>query len=185
VSLKSILKKWILRISAVILPVSIVFVAVSVTLLMLGDFRLPSVSVPAVCFVSAALIWYAAFQMQNRARFSFAATFLTLTGLFLFLIESRPATLSLRLLWPVVMCLVGISFFVSGIFRYRRFHVVFMAPAITFCALGFVFLLFSTHFIQFAFIPVFLWWFPLLLLPVIGFFIWFVKKHAGDGNAHD
>jgi hypothetical protein len=184
-SLKSFLKKWLLRVSSVVLPVSIVFVAVSLTLLMLGDFRLPPFVLSAVCFASAAFIWFAAFQMLNRARFSFAATFLTLTGVFLLLVDIRSITLSLRLIWPIIMFFVGISFFVAGLFRYRRLHAVFMAPAVVFCALGLVFLLFSTHFLQFSFIPAFLWWFPFLLLPVIAFFIWFVRKHAGDRDAKE
>ena len=94
---KAFLKKCILRVSVPLLPLSIGFLAVGITLLLLGSLSVPRFvfSVPAL--VSGCFLWYAGMYLKNRARFFFAATFLALAGCLLYRHRSRAVALADRM----------------------------------------------------------------------------------------
>jgi hypothetical protein len=183
---KNLLKKWIMRVSAVFLPVSIGLIVVAITLLMLGDLHLPRFCLTILSFAFCALLWYSGVNLGNRARFFFAATFLFLTGILTFVIDIGLVTVSFSAVWPFLMMFVGVSFFVSGAIRYRRLHSMYIAPGLAFLGLGILFLLFSFHLIPLSLSTAVLWGFPVFLLPLgVAFIIWFVRKisHGKDVDA--
>lgn len=184
---KAFLKKCILRVSVPLLPLSIGFLAVGITLLLLGSLSVPRFvfSVPAL--VSGCFLWYAGMYLKNRARFFFAATFLALAGCLLFFIDTGLVQLRLPTAWPLLMLFVGCAFSVSGYLNYRKLHAVYIAPAFVFAGLGFFFLLFTSRVITLSFTAVVIWWFPLLLLPsILSVAIWvFRKGKKGDRESDE
>jgi len=185
VSRKEYLIKIILRISAILLPISLVCFIVAFTFGMLGIFDFPRFSISVFSLFCGIILWYAGILLRDRFRFFFTATLLSLSGLMLLLIDFRVIELTLRGIWPFFMLFIGISFMIAGSLRFHRLHAVYIVPALAFAALGFVFLLFSTSLIPFSLKSLVLWWFPLLILPsIISFFIWLSQKrhHNHDGN---
>ncbi len=179
---RDFLKKWTLRLSVVFLPLSIGFIAVSVTLMTLMDYRPPRFLLPLASVLSGILLWFAGVQVEKRARFFFAATFLLLTGGMFILLDAGLLSIPFPAIWPFLMPFIGISFIVSGYLRYRRVHVVYMAPAVAFSGLGFLFLLFATDVITVSIGSIVLWWFPVLLLPsIISMVIWLVQRKRKNG----
>lgn len=179
-SKKETLKKWILRLSAILLPLSVVFTVVTLTLIMLGELRMPRFSVTILSLVPGIILWYAGILIKNRVRFYFAATFLLLTGVLLFLVDLNLMYISLRSIWPFLMFFISVSFLISGFYRYNKVHAMYIVPAAAFFLLGLVFLLFSTRIITVSLASVALWWFPLFFLPtLLTFILWlFRKKHT-------
>lgn len=174
-----------MRVSAVLLPLSIGLVVVAVTLLMLGDLRLPRFSLTVLSFAFCFLLWYSGVNLGNRARFFFAATFLFLTGSLMLVIDLGVVAVSFPVVWPFLMVFVGVSFFVSGAIRYRRLHAMYIAPGIAFLGFGVLFLLFSFHLIPLSLTSAVLWGFPIFLLPlVITIIIWFVRKGSPGKDAN-
>jgi hypothetical protein len=181
VSLKSVLKKWTLRVSAILLPLSIGLIVVVITLMMLGDLRLPRFVLSCIAFLCGSVMWYAGILLKNRARFFFAATFLVLTGIMMLILDAGFISVSLPVVWPLFMIFVGIAFLVSGVIRYRKLHAMYLTPALAFLGLGILFLLFSTHLIQLSLIRVVLWAFPIVFLPLaVTLIIWFARKGSGN-----
>ena len=183
-SAKDVLKKWILRLSSILLPVSLVVTIVLITLSLLSDFRMPRFSVFPFCFLAGSVLWYTGLHLEKRSRFIFAATFLGLTGLLFAGIDFDLIAIPLPVIWPLLSLFVGISFSVSGYLRYGKPRAGYVVPAVAFAGLGFVFFLFSSDIINLSFIPVFLWWFPLILVPtLVSIIIWLFRKNGGDGDA--
>lgn len=180
---KDFLEKWTLRLSVVLLPLSIGFIAVTVTLITLMDFRPPKYLLPLASIISGVLLWFGGVQVRKRARFFFAATFLCLTGGLFLLLDAGLVSIPFSSIWPFLMLFIGIGFIVSGYLQYRRLHVVYMAPAIAFSALGFLFLLFASDIITVSIRSIVLWWFPILLLPtVISMLIWLFQRKRKNGG---
>lgn len=185
-STKAFLTRCILLVSVPLLPLSVGFVVVGITLSMLGNVAIPRfvISVPAI--LSGLLLMSAGLCLKSRMRFHFAATFLILTGTLLFLIDIRTLNIDLPSIWPILMLFLGISFSVSGYLSSRKLLAVYIAPAIAFAGLGFIFLLFTTHVIRLSFTAVVLWWFPILLVPsVLSFIIWVFRKGRKDQAGDD
>lgn len=185
-STKELLKKLILRLSVVLLPVSTGFTVVAVTLLMLGDLEMIPFTFSVLVLVSGAILLYAAFLLKNHALFFFAATFLLFTGILLVCIDLDILFIPLRLIWPLLMLFIAFSFLVAGFFRYRRLHAMYIAPSVAFTALGLIFLLFTTKIINTSLTAIALWWFPLLFAAFfISVVIWLFRKKNASGNADD
>lgn len=185
-STKALIKRIVLLVSIPLLPVSIGFLAVGITLMMLGSMRIPGFvfSVPTV--LSGLLIGYAGLCLKYRMRFMFAATFLVLSGALLLFLDLFPSGVDLPSIWPVLMLFLGISFLVAGYLNYRSLHAVYVAPAFAFAGLGFFFLLFSTHVIRLSLTAIVLWWFPLLLVPsILVFVVWVFRKGRKDQVDND
>jgi len=181
VGTKAFLKKIILRVSVPLLPLSTGFLAVGITLLLLGNYQIPRYLFSLPALVSGGLLWYAGMFLKNRTRFLFAATFLILAGGLLFFIDIGVVSVSLPVVWPLLMLFVGIAFSVSGYLGSGKLHAVYVAPALVFAGLGFFFLLFTTRVITLSFTAVVLWWFPLLCLPsILSFIIWVFRKGHKD-----
>lgn len=183
-SVKDYATKIVLRISVVLLPISVGFIAVAVTLLMLMNLELPRFTVAIVGIASGALLWVAGVFMRNRVRFFFSATFLFMTGTLFLLMDSGACQFRFPDVWPLLMLFIGLSFIVSGFTRYHRLSAIFMVPSLAFATLGFLFMLFSTRLIPVSFTTVVLWWVPLLLLPAtITFVIWLVRRRGANVEA--
>lgn len=179
---REFLKKWTLRLSVIFLPLSIGFIAVSVTLMTLMDYRPPEFLLPVASILSGIILWFAGEQVKKRARFFFAATFLLLTGCLFILLDAGVLSIPFSAIWPFLMLFIGIGLIVAGYIRYRRVHVVYMAPAIAFSGLGFLFLLFATDIIAVSIGSIVLWWFPVLLLPsIISMVIWLIQRKRKNG----
>ena len=184
-SRKEYLKRIILRISAILLPISLVCFTVAFTFGMLGIFEFPRFSISVFSLLCGIILWYAGILLRDRFRFFFTATLLSLSGLLFLLIDLGFIELTLRGIWPFLMLFIGISFMIGGSLRFRRLHAVYIVPALAFTVLGFLFLLFSTSVIRVPLVSLVLWWFPLLILPsVVSFFVWLSRKKREnhDGN---
>ncbi len=180
-SVKDFVTKIILRVSVVLLPLSVGFIAVAVTLLMLMNLELPRFTVAIVGIVSGSLLWFAGFTVLKRVPFFFSATFLFMTGMLFLLIDLGVCPVRFPAVWPLLMLFIGLAFIVSGFVRFHRLSANFMVPALAFAALGFIFMLFSTHLIPVSFTTVVLWWVPLLLLPaIITFVIWLARRRGAN-----
>lgn len=178
---KAFLKRFVLLVSVPLLPLSIGFLAVGITLFMLGNLPVPRFFFSLPTIVSGIVLLYAGLYLENRIRFFFASIFLFLTGALLFLIDIGTIRVHLPSVWPVLMLFVGISFSAAGFINYRRLLAVYLAPAFVFAGLGFFFLLFTTHVITISFTTVVLWWFPFLLIPsLLSFIIWVFQKGRKD-----
>jgi len=183
VSRKEYLTRIILRISAILLPISLVCFMVAFTFGILGIFVFPRFSISVFSLICGIILWYAGVLLRDRFRFFFTATLLSLSGLLFLLIDLGFIELTLRGIWPFFMLFVGISFMVGGSLRFRRLHAVYIVPALAFAALGFVFLLFSTSLIHVSLVSLVLWWFPLLILPsIVSFFVWLSRKRHEKHN---
>jgi hypothetical protein len=181
VSTKELFKRVVLFVSIPLLPLSIGFLAVGITLMMLGSVRIPGFVFSVPTILSGVLIGYAGLCLKYRMRFMFAATFLILSGALLLYLDFAPSGIDLAAIWPVLMLFLGISFLAAGFLNYRSLHAVYVAPAFAFAALGFFFLLFSTHIITLSLTSIVLWWFPLLLVPsILVFVVWVFRKGRKD-----
>lgn len=157
---------------------------VFMTLTLLSDFRVPRFTVFPLCFPAAGILWYAGLHLEKRSRFIFASSFLNLTGLLFVCIDFALIPVPLPVVWPLLSLFVGISFSVAGYLRYGKPRAGYVVPALAFAGLGFVFFLFSADIITLSFIPVFLWWFPLILVPaLVSIVIWLFRKNGGDVDA--
>lgn len=180
-STKELFKRVVLLVSIPLLPISIGFLAVGITLMMLGSVRIPGFVFSVPTLLSGVLIGYAGLCLKYRMRFMFAATFLVLSGALLLFLEFAPSGIDLPAIWPVLMLFLGISFLAAGFLNYRALHAVYVAPAFVFAVLGFFFLLFSTHVITLSLTAIVLWWFPLILVPsILVFVVWVFKKGRAD-----
>lgn len=177
---KELLKKLVLWFSTILLPVSVGFIVVVVTILLIGDFTVPYLIFYLVSIISGLILWYAGVLLKTRVRFFLASTFLLLTGILLFVIDLHPLYIPLPVIWPLMMLFIALSFMVSGFFCSRKLQAIYIVPAVAFSALGFIFLLFSTKVITISLTSAALWWFPLFLLPsLFAVIIWlFRKKHS-------
>lgn len=185
-STKELLKKWILRLSVVLLPVSTGFTVVAVTFLMLGDLEMIPFTFSVLVLVSGAILMYAALLLKNHALFYFAATFLLLAGILLVCIDLDILFIPLRLIWPLLMLFIAFSFMIAGFFRYRRLHAMYIAPSVAFSALGFIFLLFTTKIINTSLSEIALWWFPLFFgVFFISIVIWLFRKKSTSRDEDD
>ncbi len=185
-STRELLKKWILRLSVVLLPVSTSFTVVAVTFLMLGDLEMIPFTFSLLVLVSGGILLYAAVILKRHTLFFFAATFLVLTGILLICIDLDILVVPLRLIWPLLMLFIAVSFTVAGYFRYRRMKAMYLAPSIAFFALGLVFLLFSTKVINSSLTAITLWWFPLFVASfLISVLIWLFRNKFASRDADD
>lgn len=182
-STKQTIKRWILRVSAIALPLGIGFLVVVLTLLMLTDIHFPRFSVSPFAIACGLLFWYSAPFLRNRLRFSFAASMLTLTGLLFLFLDFGLVKMPVHGVWPFLMLFVGMSFLVSGSLEYRKAHAVYIVPALAFFVLGGVFLLFSTDIIPLSIMSFVFLWFLLLILPtLISVLIWVSRRRRNAGG---
>lgn len=185
-STKELLKKWILRLSVVLLPLSTGFTVVAVTLLMLGDLEMIPFTFSLLVLVSGGMLLYAAVLLKHHVLFFFAATFLLLTGILLVSIDLGIFFIPLRLIWPLLMLFISFSFMVAGFFRYRRPHAMYIAPSVAFSALGVLFLLVSTKVINASLTAIALWWFPLFVATfLISIIIWLFRNKFASRETDD
>ncbi|HHU36084.1 MAG TPA: hypothetical protein GXZ47_02525 [Treponema sp.] len=178
--------KFILRFSAVFLPLSMGFVAVSITLVLLGNYRMHPFTISLVALVSGVFLWISGMIIHKRARFFFAATFLFLTGILLLLLDFNVLDFPARGIWPLLMLFVGTAFTVSGYLHYRKIHAMYIVPSLVFSVLGFVFLLFSTDIITFSLRSLVMWWLPLLFIPsLVSLIVWLIQRKKAVKNGND
>lgn len=176
-STNEVIKRLILRLSVILLPVSVGFIMVSLTLAMLIDLHFPRFSISLFSITCGGILWYSGMVFKKRLRFFFAAILLSLTGLFLLLIDVGLVHLPLPGVWPFLMLFIGISLLISGSVVYRRALAVYVVPAVAFASLGSIFLLFSTDIIPGSITSFVLFWIPFLILPtIISVIIWLTRK---------
>lgn len=181
------LKKWILRLSSVLLPLSVAWAIIGSTLLFVFDLRIPRFSLSAVSIVCGALLWYTGFVLKKNSRFIFSAVCLLLTGCLFLSVDFGLLSSPFNAVWPFFMLFISVAFLVSGLIHYSgKPHAVFVVPAVAFSCLGLLFFLFSTDIIVFSFTKTMLWTFPLFLLPLLVLFIiWLFRKRKNGADPDD
>lgn len=168
----------VLRVSGLILPLSVGVFAVTLTLSLLGSRLLPLYTFLCISLVFGLLLWYAGYILGHKRRFYFAATFLLLTAALLAVMQWGLISLPGRAIWPFLTLFVGISFMVSGHFRFDRIYPSYAVLAVAFTGLGFIFLLFSTDIIPVSLGSAVLWWSPVIFLPlVISVALWMYRRN--------
>jgi len=178
VNRKGLVSQVLLRLSVVVLPSSIGFLAVVITLMTLLNRHLFYMVLPLVSIACGLFLAWSGHYFEDRFRFHFSASFLLLSGFLLLLLDLGLFSIPLPSVWPFLMLFVGLSFMISGMIRYRRAHPMFIVPAFFFFALGFLFLLFSTDIIHVSLVSLALWWLPLLLVPtIVSFLLWLFRRH--------
>ncbi len=182
---RDLIKRYFLRLTAVILPAGTLIVTVLATLMMVFGYRFTPFVMPVVCLVFGYFSLYVAVLEKRRARFYFSGSFLVMIGLLLLLIDYGFLELKLQKLWPVLVLFSGIALLPAGINRYHRAHPVYLVPAVTFMGLGTVFFLFTSDVITVPLRSFAVWWLPLALLPVIGVFLSSYFYRPGKAPPHD
>jgi len=175
------IRKLALRLSWILLPLGIGVFSVGLTLTLLGSGRFPIYALSLCSLVLGFLLWNAGVALGHRRRFYFSATFLVLTGIFLFFMKAGIITLPHRAVWPFLMLFLGIAFLVAGHARLDGFHPAYFVLAVAFAGLGFLFLLFTTDIIPFSLGSVVLWWSPIIFLPaILSVTIWLFRRKTAQ-----
>jgi hypothetical protein len=176
---KGFLRRFILRISSVLLPASLGVFIVSLTIAVLGNFLFPRFTISSFAIVCAVFLAYSGIRLRNRLWFYFAACFLFLSGFLFLLMDIGFVLLPLPKIWPFFMLFIGISFMVSGSAYYRTLRPVYIVPSIAFAGLGFFFLLITVDLLPFSVKFLVLWWGPLLAAPgLITLIVWLFRKRS-------
>ena len=182
-STNELLKRSIMRLSTVLLPVSLGLIIIALTLAMLGDVHFPPFSVSSFSIACGILLGYTACGLKDRLRFYFASIFLLLTGTLLLLVDVGFVILPFPAIWPFLMLFIGVSFLVAGSLARRRAEAVYIVPALAFAALGTFFLLLTANLIPVSKFSLVLLWCPLLLLPTaVAVLIWLSRKGSKRGK---
>ena len=182
-STNELLKRSVMRLSTVLLPVSLGLIIIALTLALLGNVHFPHYSVSAFSLVCGILLGSTACALKNRLRFYLASIFLLLTGTLLLLIDVGFVDLPLPAVWPFLMLFVGISFLIAGSLARRRAEAVYIVPALAFAVLGSLFLLLTANLIPASISSLALLWCPLLLLPTaVSVLIWLSRKGPKHGQ---
>lgn len=176
-STDELLKRSIMRLSTVLLPVSLGLIIIALTLALLGNVHFPRFSVSGFSILCGMLLGHTALVLKTRLRFYLASIFLLLIGALLLFIDIGLVVLPLPGVWPFLMLFLGISFLVAGSLARRRAEAVYVVPALAFAALGTLFLLLSTDLIPVSKTLLALLWCPLLVLPTaVSVLIWLSRK---------
>lgn len=174
------LKKWLLRLSAVAVPLWMGIVVVVVTILLVFDLPIPLPPLYLASLVACALAWFFGGKLKGRPRFVFFGSFLGLLGVFLLALDLGLVPIPLKSSWPILLFFISVALVAAGISHYRRAHPIFLVPALAFSALACIFLLFSTHVIQDSIATSAQWWFPVFFLPpLIAVALWVAQRVAG------
>lgn len=177
---RDMITKLAVRISAALLPLSVGFLAVAITLLMLIDYSFPRFMVACAALIPGLVLLRVGMVVSHQSRFYFAATFLVLTGLLFLCIDLGLCPVRFSAVWPTLMLFTGMSFLSSGYLRHRKLEISYLVPAIAFTLLGFLFMLFSTRMVRVSFTTVVLWWSPIVFLPMcISLVIWLFRRRGG------
>src|SRR5574344_278207 len=111
---KDMITKMAVRISAALLPLSVGFLAVAITLLMLIDYSFPRFMVACAALIPGVVLLRVGMVVSHQSRFYFAATFLVLTGLLFLCIDLGLCPVRFSSVWPTLMLFTGMSFLSSG-----------------------------------------------------------------------
>ncbi|ULQ60373.1 hypothetical protein K7I13_03435 [Brucepastera parasyntrophica] len=153
--IKPRMTKFILRSSAILLPFSMTFIVVLITLYMLMDTNLPRFVLPTITLVLGLLLWATGIILRTRSRFFFAASFHILTAYLLFLDDLGIFGMHSSLLWPFLVIFTGLSFFVAGNMHYGKPHPMYITISVAFFVLGLVFLIFASDIMNVSLISFF------------------------------
>lgn len=179
-STKELIKRLFLRVSAILLPVSLGAIIVAMTIAVVGDIHFPRFTISLFSLASGIVLAFAGSIIRTRLRFFFGASLLCLLGAFFLFIDVGAIAMPLPGIWPFFMLFTALSFMIAGILVYRALHPTYLVPSLAFAALGLIFLLFSTNIIPFSITSLVMWWFPLLALPgLVSLIIWISqRRHA-------
>lgn len=76
---------------------------------------------------------------------------LVLDGIFFFLLNLNVFKMGLKSLWPMLVIITGLSFFLVDFFMMRKIRTIFLFPSILLVLLGTLFLMFSLGVVPFSF----------------------------------
>ncbi len=125
---------------------------------------------PVVIVFLGLFLLYIVYIRKGPSRFSFPGMFLSLSGLFYLLFLRVSGGFPLRCLWPVFMCIAGISLLPQAFKRQGSRRIALFVPALAIIFLSFVFLLFSTNILNADFRHFVSVFWPVLFI-LIGFFL--------------
>ncbi len=123
-----------------------------------------SVLLSFLVLIIGAVFAIIAVKLNKRAVYFFIAAFFLQTGFFLFLSTLHIFSFSLSKSWPLFSVFAGISLFIAGWHRYRRFRPWYAVPSLALVILGCILLMFSFDIVPFSFFQFVVHWWPLLLV---------------------
>jgi len=134
---------------------------------------------PLIFFLCGILLLYVAFVLRRgRESYVFVGMFLSLGGLFLFLMMTVMTAVGLERIWPIFMTIVGLSLGAYGLVKRGYARLSMTIPAVTIIALSLVFLPFSLGLVQQSFRSFVGEWWPALfvLLGLVLIFVYAYRR---------
>jgi hypothetical protein len=169
-------KKQIVQHTLIVLGALILLTGVILLLRTTGHIEKLGSLWPVIIIVTGLFFLYIVFFHGGAPRFIFPGVFLTLIGIAYLLFNTIFPFVTLEKVWPVFMCIAGISILTYGLTKYGIARTVLLIPGISIIALSIIFLPFSFELIE-KDLTVFvsIWW-PLFLIiigadMIIAFFI--------------
>ena len=114
--------------------------------------------------VTGAFCAVLAIRLNKRYTYLFFASFLMMSGLFLFLSALGIIPLPFSRAWPLLSVFSGLALLPVGWRRYGTFRKRYIVPSLAFVALGCVLLIFSLRVVPFSFRQFINEWWPLVFL---------------------
>ncbi|MDR1787543.1 MAG: hypothetical protein LBR16_03740 [Treponema sp.] len=151
-----------------------------------GTNALP-VFVSFLFLVAGCVFAVAAIKLNKRAVYLFLASFLLMTGFFLFLQALKISPWAFSQAWPLLAVFSGLSLFPAGWRRFGRPHAAFIVPSAAFVILGCVLLFFSFDVVPFSFRQFIVHWWPFLfaLAGLLLLLLSFVTRRAPTGQPNN
>ena len=113
---------------------------------------------------------YIVFIRKGSARFLFPGMFLSLSGIFYLLFVRVTGGFILHHVWPVFMCIAGLSLLPQAFRKQGNRRIALFVPALAIIFLSFLFLLFSTDVVHTDFKEFIAVFWPVLFI-LVGFFL--------------
>lgn len=158
--------------------VGLLFILVGSVLLLktTGFIKQIEILWPLLSILSGIIVLYFVFLRGVAPRYSIVGIFFTLSGIVYLLLVTIFHERELEQIWPVFMCIVGISITLYGFLKKAATRRLFLVPGITLIIISLIFLPFSLQLIEKSLLTFVVVWWPLFLIiigvdMIVAFFI--------------
>jgi len=119
---------------------------------------------PLVLLLFGITLLYMVFIKGASEKYIFPGMFLTLTGITFLLISTVLPVGKLERIWPVFMCIAGLSLIPYGLKKRKNARIALIVPGVGIVILSMVFLLFSLDLVDAEFLHFATRWWPALFM---------------------
>lgn len=163
--------------SRLIAGLALIVSGAGLLLLTTGVISLGALAFPVLLVAVGFVFLFRSFHPGRGPANIFFGTAVGLTGLLLLVRETVIPDLELSRIWPLYMCIGGISMVSYGIKSRGLRSTSFVVPGLVIILLSVVFLLFSLDVIEASLSVIAVQWWPLLIVIVGVAMLWPVKKN--------